>query len=237
MKTENHIVLAGDELPIGELLELTKEIGSRIHAVKVHNQLDEDPDLIRKLTGCGAKRVIVDYKIKDIPNTAQSRAKVFASRGAYGITVHADGEIEMIMAAIEGAKPAKIIVVSMLTSLDPEQVHLLSGQPPKAAALYRARMAMLAKAPLFVCSPEEVGYLSKRPELKGLQYMVPGIRSAGADKNDQKRVGTPVATLEAGAKLLVIGRQITTAPNPTHALDALQEEIEGVEEKEEAHEQ
>jgi orotidine-5'-phosphate decarboxylase len=78
-----------------------------------------------------------------------------------------------------------------------------------------------------VCSPQEVGRIKQAPETSGLFAMIPGVRSLKADAQDQSRTGTPAATIEAGADLLVIGRQITQAPDPAEAYEAVVAEIMG----------
>jgi orotidine-5'-phosphate decarboxylase len=204
---------------------LASKIGDRVHAVKVHNLYDaQGPTVVRQLHGAGAKRVWVDVKLHDIPNTVRLRARAIADSGADIITVHASGEIEMMMAAVD-AFPFEVFAITVLTSLNEEQVHLLHGQPSKAAVLYLARLAKLAGVDGVVCSPKEVGILAKRPELKGMKIIVPGVRSVGKDAGDQQRVDTPGNAVKNGATYLVVGRQITQAKDPVAALDALEVEL------------
>lgn len=225
MYTEDRVVVAADELSLDQCLELASRIKDRVYAIKVHNVYDEHgPSVVGRLHDAGVTRVWVDYKLKDIPNTVKLRAKAIARSGADILTVHASGEIEMMMAALESG--IQIYGITVLTSLDEEQAHLLTGQPVKAAVLYRARLAKLAGIHAVVCSPNEVDMLAKRPELKGLEFVTPGIRSEGKDKGDQKRIGTPGGALKAGSHRLVIGRQITGAADPVQALEELEQEID-----------
>lgn len=219
----SRIILAVDDLGLGQCLELVSKVGNQVYAIKIHNFFDQyGPSVIQRLRDAGARRVWVDAKLKDIPNTVKLRAKAIAESGADILTVHASGEIEMMMAAVE-AGPAEIYAVTVLTSLDEEQTSLLHGQPSKAAVLHLARLAKLAGVHGVVCSPEEVRVLAKRPELQGLKFVTPGIRSSGSATDDQKRVGSPANTITSGSTHLVIGRQITQASNPTEVL----REIEG----------
>ena len=91
--------------------------------------------------------------------------------------------------------------------------------------LHLARLAKLAGVHGVVCSPQEVGILSKRPELKGLKLVTPGVRSSGKDADDQQRIGTPAGAIASGSDLLVVGRQITKNPDPVVALHQILEEI------------
>ena len=222
---EGRIVLAADELTRERCLELTRGLGSQLYGVKVHILVDKHgPNIIETVKISGARRVWMDAKLCDIPNTVGRRAKEYKDVGVDILTVMASGGIEMMMAAVEKG-PSRIYAVTILTSLSEEETSLIYGMPPKAAVLNLARMAKLAGVHGVVCSPQEVEMLAKRPELKGLEFVVPGIRSAGKDAGDQKRIGTPGATIKAGAHRLVIGRQLTDAKDPVAELDAIEGEI------------
>ncbi len=221
----SRIILAVDDLELGQCLELVSKVGNQVYAIKIHNLFDQyGPSVVQQLRNAGARRVWVDAKLKDIPHTVKLRAKAIAESGADILTVHASGEIEMMMAAVE-AGPAEIYAVTVLTSLDEEQTSLMHGQPPKAEVLYLARLAKLAGVHGVVCSPEEVRVLAKRPELEGLKFVTPGIRSSGSATDDQKRVGSPWGTIASGSTHLVIGRQITRAPNPMAILREIEEQV------------
>ncbi|OGE82813.1 MAG: orotidine 5'-phosphate decarboxylase [Candidatus Doudnabacteria bacterium RIFCSPLOWO2_01_FULL_44_21] len=224
MVTTERVILAADELSLEQCTRLVGEIGDRIYAVKVHNLYDkEGPGVVQLLRKAGASRVWVDAKLHDIPNTVKLRAQAIADSGADIVTVHASGEIEMMMAALESG--ITVYAITVLTSLDEEQAHLLHGQPTKAQVLYLARLAKLAGVHGVVSSPKEVGILAKRPELKGLELVTPGIRSAGKDAGDQKRVDTPTAAIKTGSTRLVVGRQLTASDDPVRALDELEQEL------------
>ncbi|OHA91345.1 MAG: orotidine 5'-phosphate decarboxylase [Candidatus Zambryskibacteria bacterium RIFCSPHIGHO2_01_FULL_49_18] len=225
MSTASRIILAADELTLDQCLDLASKVGDRVHAIKIHNLYDRAGAIaVQQLRDAGARRVWVDAKLHDIPNTVKLRAKAIAESGADILTVHASGEIEMMMAAVEGG-PSEIYAITVLTSLGEEQAHLLFGQPSKAGALYLARLAKLAGVHGVVCSPKEVGILAKRPELQGLKFITPGVRSTGKATDDQKRVDTPAGAIASGATHLVIGRQITQAADPVEALHQIEMEI------------
>ncbi|MFW5853411.1 MAG: orotidine-5'-phosphate decarboxylase [Patescibacteria group bacterium] len=225
MSDSNRIVLAVDELSLDQCLELASKVGDWVYAIKIHNVFDQQgPDVVQRLRDAGARRIWVDAKLHDIPNTVKLRAKAIAESGADILTVHASGEIEMMMAAVE-AGPSEIYAITVLTSLGEEQAHLLHGQPSKAEVLYLARLAKLAGVHGIVCSPKEVGILAKRSELQGLKFITPGVRSPGKATDDQKRVDTPAGAIASGSTHLVVGRQITQATDPVDALCQIEEEI------------
>lgn len=224
-ETNKVIILALDELGFDESLRLAEAVGQRVYALKIHNLFDEfGAEAVQQLRSAGAKRVWVDAKLYDIPKTVKLRAAAIAKSGADIVTVHASGGIDMMMAALE-AGISEVYAISVLTSLTEEDTHLLHGQPSKAEVLRLARDAKLAGVHGVVCSPKEVGLLSKRKELTGLKFVIPGVRSPGVSTDDQQRVDTPEAAIKAGAKHLVIGRQVTKAQDPLEALKQIEGEV------------
>ena len=224
IKTADCVILAADGLALDATLRLVDQLRGGVYGVKIHSLWDRHgPDVVKQLLDAGAPRVWVDLKLHDIPETVRDRAKAVAESGAHMITVHASGGIEMMMTACESW--LEIIAVTVLTSLDEDQVHLLHGNPSKATVLSLARLAKLAGVASVVCSPREVGILAKRPELADMVFITPGVRSPGVASDDQKRVDTPMNALLAGATRLVIGRQITKAEDPLAALNLIEEEI------------
>ncbi len=222
--TSECVILAADGLDLPQVLDLVDEIGDRLYAVKIHSLWDRHgPGVVRQLLDAGAPRIWVDLKLHDIPETVRDRAKAVAESGAHLVTVHASGGIEMMMAACESG--IDVIAVTVLTSLEEDEVHLLHGHPSKAEVLALTRLARMAGVPSVVCSPREVGILAKRPELKGMNFITPGVRSLGVAVDDQKRVDTPANAIKAGATRLVIGRQITRADSPLAALEPIELEI------------
>lgn len=219
------IVVALDDLSLSEALAVASTLEKRPFAFKIHNLWDNvGAIVVGSFRNQGILRLWADMKLKDIPNTVALRARVFRDAGVDILTVHASGEIEMMQAAVENGPPM-ILAVTVLTSLSEEQTHLLHGQPAKAAVLYQVRLAKLAGMHGIVCSPKEVGILAKRPELKGMEFVTPGVRPAGQEVGDQKRFDTPAAAIKAGATRLVIGRPITKAPDPVAAFNAIAAEI------------
>lgn len=214
------IILAADKLTVEQCEALGGSLGPRLYAIKVHVLVDkEGPGVIERLKRAGWTQVWVDAKLHDIPATVELRSKQLASAGADIISVHAKGEVEMMEAALTCGKT--IFGITELTSVDEAQVELSSGKSVLASVLYHARMAALVGLHGIVCSPQEVGYLSKRPELKTLNLVTPGIRLLGSDAHDQKRFDTPDAAAINGADYEVIGRELTQAQDPVAAYERI----------------
>ena len=137
------------------------------------------------------------------------------------LTVHAAGGQAMIRAAVEAAPETQIAAVTVLTSLsgaDLAQAGVAGAVPDVARRL--AALAARAGARALVCSPQEVAAV--RAEVgPGITLITPGVRPSGSESEDQARVATPEEALSAGADLLVIGRPITSAPDPGAAAAAL----------------
>jgi orotidine-5'-phosphate decarboxylase len=223
------VFLALDGMGYNRSMDLTEKVGSRVHAVKVHDLLDAHGprvfDFLRKAT---ARNIFADAKLHDIPNTVSLRAFALANAGADYISVHASGGLKMLEAATEGARRGngKILAITVLTSLEAvHEVPAIYGGQAWDVVLKFALMAKRAGVYGVVCSAKEVGLLAAHPDLRGLKLIVPGTRSPGKDTHDQQRVDTPAAALAAGADYLVIGRQLTKAPDPIAALDELEAEI------------
>jgi len=172
-------------------------------------------------------RIFLDLKLHDIPNTVAGAVRSALDLGVDYLTVHAGGGPAMLEAAARAADGRLgILAVTVLTHLDAGELERLA-LPGSAAerALGWARLAREAGCAGIVCSPQELERL--RPELpRPFRLVTPGIRPAGAEAGDQKRVATPAAALAAGADLLVIGRPLTQAPDPEAALAALAAELD-----------
>jgi orotidine-5'-phosphate decarboxylase len=165
--------------------------------------------------------LFLDLKLHDIPNTVAGAVRSLAPLAPAILTVHAAGGHAMLAAARAAAPSAtRVVAVTVLTSLD--DADLLAAGVPDGAAVQAARLAQVTRGAGLdgiVCSPHEVAAV-KAAWPDGL-FVVPGVRPAGSDVGDQKRVMTPAAALAAGAGVLVIGRPITGAPDPAAAAAAI----------------
>jgi orotidine-5'-phosphate decarboxylase len=128
----------------------------------------------------------------------------------------------MIRAARRALPKTKLLAVTALTSLGPDDFDAIGLAPDAVSRL--AKLAIGAGADGVVCSPQEIAAL--RSTLgRGPLLVVPGIRPAGAAAGDQRRTGTPLEAVRAGASILVIGRPLRDAPDPAAAADAIAREI------------
>jgi len=145
--------------------------------------------------------------------------------GVSWITVHSSGGSEMIQAASEAAGDAKILAVTVLTSLDREAMSRVgwSGEV-RDQVINLAAMARESGADGIVCSALEVRSLRSVLD-KGCVLVTPGIRPAGASTDDQARVATPASAVADGADYLVVGRPIVKAPDPKGAVRLILEEM------------
>ena len=169
--------------------------------------------------------VFVDLKLHDIPNTVAGAAAAAADAGARMLTVHAAGGPAMIAAAAKAAPDVTILAVTVLTSLDDDDLAAV-GQPPASDQVPRlAALAVSAGAGGIVCSPAEVAAV-RAAVGPTAQIVVPGIRPAGSASDDQARIATPAAAMAAGATAIVVGRPITAADDPAAACAAILQELD-----------
>lgn len=225
---ESRIIIPLDGKTEEDALELAEKLKGHVWGFKVNDLLlDCGADIIRELMQYG--NVMADPKLYDIPNTVANSAKKIASTGANLCTVHASGGIAMMKAARDsaGALGTSILGVTILTSFDEENAHLIYGAPIKAKVLEMARMARSARVSGIVCSPLELAFLKDQPGIDGLIKVVPGIRPDWHQKDDdQKRKATPADAIRDSARFLVIGRPITGADDPVEAAERTNEEVE-----------
>ena len=166
--------------------------------------------------------IFLDLKLHDIPNTVVSAMKSLMRLEPTPavVNVHATGGLDMMKAARDGVDgKARLIAVTILTSLSDDDIWTAGFEPAKNTQTHaRALSALAKKAGLdgVVCSPHDLAGI-RRDLGREFLTVVPGIRAAGVGTQDQKRVATPEATLAAGADILVIGRAITGAADPARA--------------------
>jgi orotidine-5'-phosphate decarboxylase len=162
--------------------------------------------------------IFLDLKLHDIPNTVGKTVEALAPLRPAVLTVHAAGG-RLMLAAAKAAAPAetKVVAVTVLTSLDQSDLMAagISGTPQDQVRRL-AKLAQEARVDGIVCSGAEVA--SAREAWPSGFFVVPGVRPAGADIADQKRVVTPEKALDDGGSILVIGRPITGAPDPAQAI-------------------
>jgi len=177
----------------------------------------------------GGHSVFLDLKFHDIPNTVAGAVRSAAALGVRMVNVHAAGGPAMLAAAktaLDGvANPPELLAVTVLTSMDAAQLGSTGvAHSPAEQVELLAKMCMAAGIRGFVCSPQEVADLRALTGPDGV-LVIPGIRPAGADAGDQKRLATPADAIRNGASYLVVGRPITQAADPAEAAEAVLKEI------------
>ncbi len=162
--------------------------------------------------------IFLDLKLHDIPNTVAKAVEALAPLSPAILTVHAAGGREMLAAAKKAAPPStKVVAVTVLTSLDQGDLRDVGVEASPADQVTRlARLAQESGVDGIVCSGAEVAHA--RAAWPDGFFVVPGVRPAGSDVGDQKRVVTPREALDDGASVLVIGRPISGAPDPAQAI-------------------
>lgn len=184
------------------------------------------------------KRIFLDLKFHDIPNTVAGACRAAGRYGVDLLTIHATAGRKALQAAktaVEegatqaGCSPPKLIAITILTSLNSRELAF-DLKIPLELPEYALQMALLAKESGLdgaVCSPQEVSQLR---ETCGDDFLLvcPGVRPKWAEASDQQRTLTPSEAIKAGANYLVIGRPITAAPDPAAAFEKICEEIAAV---------
>ena len=170
------------------------------------------------------KRVFLDLKLHDIGNTVARGVESVAKLGATFLTVHAYPQTMHAAVDARGNSGLRILAVTVLTSYDDADLAA-AGYDFTVTELVAERAAQARDIGVdgLVCSAEEAAAL--KPKVGSLVLVTPGIRPAGADTGDQKRVMTPKKAIAAGADYLVVGRPILEAPNPRAAADGIVGEI------------
>jgi orotidine-5'-phosphate decarboxylase len=166
--------------------------------------------------------VFLDLKFHDIPNTVAKAIQALQGLDPAVLTIHAAGGRAMMEDAKAAAPTGtKVVAVTMLTSLDSEDLRGtgITGTPHDQV-LRLADLARQAGIDGIVCSGNEVA--AARKAWPGGFFVVPGVRPPGSTVGDQKRIMTPRAALDAGASILVIGRPITAAEDPDAAVRAIE---------------
>ena len=224
------IIVALDFPEAASALALAQRLDPALCRVKVGKELFTvaGPELVRTLVACGFE-VFLDLKFHDIPNTVAAACRAAAGLGVWMVNVHASGGRRMMDAArsalVDLPQRPLLIAVTVLTSMSAEDLGEVGvSDAPAAQVLRLARLAQSCGLDGVVCSAQEATLL--RTELgEGFRLVTPGIRPAGAEAGDQRRVMTPAQALHAGATDLVIGRPITAASDPLAVLKQIQTEI------------
>lgn len=210
-------------------LKLAEEIGDAVSFYKIG---------LGMLTGGGmalanelkqehGKRIFLDMKLFDIGQTVENAVKGIAQFDLDFLTVHGDPHV--VRAAKQGAsgKDLQILAVTILTSLERGDLDDGLIQPGDVSEIVveRAARAFEAGADGIICSPNEAAAIRALPNADGRLIVTPGVRPAGAESDDQKRIATPAAAVAAGADHVVVGRPIWRAEDPRAAARSVVAEL------------
>jgi orotidine-5'-phosphate decarboxylase len=204
-----------------------RRLGDAVAFYKVGKQLfvHAGPDVVRMVQAGGAE-VFLDLKFHDIPNTVAAAGVEAARLGVYMFNIHASGGLAMMKRTVadvtrvcraERLRRPKILGVTVLTSLEDADLHQVGVAADADEQVVRlARLAKRAGLDGVVASPREIGAV-RRACGRNFLIVTPGVRPAGADLHDQKRVLTPGAAVAAGADYVVVSRPVLAAADPAAA--------------------
>jgi orotidine-5'-phosphate decarboxylase len=229
-EARNRLIVALDVPNANAAIELVDRLEGTCAWFKVGLELfvAAGPTVLEPLIARGYS-IFLDLKFHDIPNTIAGAVRSATSLGVHMMTLHALGGPAMLTAArcaiADISNPPELLAVTVLTSMDTDQVSAIGlKREPSEQVEFLAQMGLRAGIRGFVCSPQEVATLRKLTGPDGV-LVIPGIRPAGAEIGDQKRIATPADALKDGASYLVVGRPITQAPNPAQAADVILHEM------------
>lgn len=223
----NPIICALDTQDVAEAFAITREVRPHVGAIKLGLEFFTANGAagVSAITKLGVP-VFLDLKFHDIPNTVAKAIAATAGMNMFMMTVHTTGGRAMMQAAIDasdrvaqvtGKERPLVIGVTVLTSLDQDDISLIGFQNTvQTQVLHLADLAQSAGLDGVVCSPFEIATIRKKLG-DDLTLVVPGIRPEGSAKGDQKRAMTPKEALERGADYLVIGRPITDSADRAEA--------------------
>ncbi len=238
MQHDDRLIVALDFPTLQAAKDCVLELGEAVSYYKVGMELyyAVGSEIISFLKSQG-KHVFLDLKLQDIPNTVAHALTVLSDLGADMMNVHAVGGKKMMAEAVAAVHAAaasagrvapKLIAVTILTSMDDEQFADLNYKNTIAEQVISlAKLAKEAGMDGVVASPKEAAAIR---EACGPDFLIvtPGVRPAGSDLNDQKRVATPAGALQNGSSHIVVGRPITKAEARQAAALAIVDEIKGV---------
>ena len=230
IENRDRLIIALDVDTSTQAQQIVQSVGATASTFKVGKQLftAEGPQIVRDLVSSG-KKVFLDLKFHDIPNTVSSAVKQAIQLRVSMLTVHASGGAKMLQAAAEAAGESTLVLaVTVLTSMNDEDLSEIGvAGNVQAQVLRLAGLARASGIRGLVASAHEAQEL--RRELgEDFAIVTPGVRPAGAAKGDQARVVTPANALRAGASHIVVGRPITGAPDPARAAAAILAELDDV---------
>jgi orotidine-5'-phosphate decarboxylase len=226
MDARERLIVALDVSSVAAAEAMVERLGDAVSFYKIGYQLafagglDFAANLVR-----GGKQVFLDLKLHDIGNTVAKGVENVAKLGATFLTVHAYPQTMHAATEARQGTGLRILAVTVLTSYDDADLAA-AGYDFTVSELVAERAAQARDIGVdgLVCSAEEAAAI-RTIASAGMVLVTPGIRPAGADKGDQKRIMTPSAAIAAGADYLVVGRPVVEAADPSAAAAAIVQEI------------
>ncbi|HBT47293.1 MAG TPA: orotidine-5'-phosphate decarboxylase [Peptococcaceae bacterium] len=228
MSNRDKLIVALDVADLGAAEKLAAMLAPYVGMFKVGLELytAAGPEAVRRIKERGG-RVFADLKFHDIPNTVAGAVRALVRHGVDMLNVHAAGGRRMLQAAAEAVKeeahrqgrPAPLLIaVTVLTSLDEAALReeLGVGRSPEEQVVFWSLLAQECGLDGVVASPQELEAL-RRACGPDWVIVTPGIRPRGSRRDDQSRVLTPGEAVRRGATYLVVGRPVTSAPDPVEA--------------------
>jgi len=211
----NKIILALDTTNLEQAIDITKKIKDKIFTVKLGLEFfnAHGKDGIRKFNDIGINNLMLDLKLKDIPQTIYKAIKALDDIDFGFITIHGQGGKEMInkakKAALEIRSQPKIMMVTILTALDDNDLKVMGNNNTVNEQVKKLTRVAKEMEVGVVCSGNEAKFVR---EILGPELLIftPGVRMKDDEKNDQKRVCTPAEAVENGADKLIMGRNLIT---------------------------
>jgi orotidine-5'-phosphate decarboxylase len=222
----DQLIVALDVSELDQARRLVHTLGDTVSFYKIGMELvyGHGFGLIKELTQAG-KKIFLDLKLHDIPNTVQKATQQLAHLGVTFLTVHAYPQTMQAAKAGSLHSDMKILGVTVMTSYDNHDLQEAGyDKSVRDVVQIRAKAARDIGIGGLILAPEDVAAM-RLVVGDNLLLVTPGIRPANSDSNDQKRFMTPGAAIRAGANHLVVGRPITQAADPNGAALAILEDI------------
>lgn len=229
------VCLALDLDDEAQILEAVDELSGLVGSVKLNSAFTLfGPSLVREIRSRGVD-VFLDLKLHDIPNTLTGYGAAVVGLDVQIVTVHVSGGRDMLRAAVESTTaaaarldrlPPKVIGIAMLTSIDRQVMNeeLNIPGPIEDEVLRKATLAAECGLDGIVCSAAELAMVrSSLPD--DFMFVTPGVRPAGGDRHDHKRLITHADAIRAGSRLLVVGRAVFGAPDRRAAARSILDEV------------
>lgn len=238
LRPEERLIVALDFDNERQALDMVDRLKDRVRIFKVGSELYTacGPKIVKEIQKIG-RRVFLDLKFHDIPNTVAKSVSAAANLGVFMLNIHASGGEDMMKKAAEslriesrrlGKVRPKLIAVTILTSLDKNGLKKVGiGGSIEKNVLSLARLARKCGLDGVVSSPNEIELIRKNT---GEDFLIvtPGVRPDWAVANDQKRTATPRQAIERGSDYIVVGRPITGVENPAVACERIIDEIKEI---------